>query len=82
MYCNFCINKNRDWVEDGFFGVKCTPCGSAYIASVEHKKVLTEEERNIVYKLIEKHYPGFQILGFGIKNLGKTWHWFEAVKNE
>jgi hypothetical protein len=80
MYCNFCKNKVRDWTEGGFYGTGCTPCGSAYIASVEHKKILTEEEKNKAYELINKHYPSFQVLGFGVKNLGKVWHWFEAVK--
>jgi len=80
MYCNFCKTKARDWTECGFYGTGCTPCGSAYIASVEHKKVLTEEEISKVYGLIQKHYPGFQVLGFGKKNNGRVWHWFEAVK--
>jgi hypothetical protein len=80
MYCNFCKNKSRDWIEDNFYGTGCTPCGSAYITCIEHKKLLTEEEKTKVYELIKKYYPGFEVLGFGTKNLGRVMHWFEAVK--
>jgi hypothetical protein len=80
MYCNLCRNKFRDWEEEGFWGSGCGPCGSAYITCTEHKKVLTKEEYSRAYELIKKHYPGFQVLGLGIKNLGKCWHWVEAVK--
>ena len=82
MYCSFCKSKHRDWTEDNFYGTGCTPCGSAYITCNEHKKILTEEEYSKAYELIKKHYPNFEVLGFGVKNNGKVWHWFEAVKRK
>jgi hypothetical protein len=80
MYCSFCKNKARDWSEDGFYGTGCTPCNTAYVATIDHKKTLSEEEYYKAYNLIEKHYPGFESLGFGKTNNGRLMHWFEAVK--
>ena len=83
MSCSFCNNKNRkDWIEDGFWGITCTPCGSAFITPIEHKRILSKEEFSKIYDLIKKHYPGFQVLGFGVHNDGRHVHFFEAVKKD
>lgn len=67
--CAFCNPKKKDWEEDGFYGFQCTACtdgGSAFIVLSDHRKTISEEERETMNKLIEKHYPHLKPKGLSV----------------
>lgn len=69
MDCRFCApdktNKSY-WEEDGFYGYQCFECtkgNTAIIALVEHKEIITENEKKILNKLMQKYYPDMSPIG-------------------
>ena len=61
--CRLCKPVNKNWEEDGFYGYQCFECTSgktAFIIAKNHKGTLTNEEREIYLKLVEKHYPDLE----------------------
>ena len=61
--CLFCKPKKKDWEENGFFGYRCTACQgpTAFVVSDEHRGKLNQEEKEILTRLCEKHYPDLKL---------------------
>ncbi len=79
-YCNLCKKDHKKkWEEQGFWGSECTVCGNVMISTTEHKSKLTEQELNLVKRLISKYYPTGRPKNIGLKNSGKIMHWWELV---
>ena len=79
--CAFCNPKKRDWSEGGYFGYKCGSCSqskTAFIVREDHKGNLNDEEKKIVEKLCEKHYPELRIKWLSDKRKNIT-HWYDFL---
>jgi len=78
--CSFCNPKKKDWSDSGFYGYRCGNCNqaTAFIVRTEHKGKLTEEEKEIVKKLCEKHYPNLKLKWISEKRKNIL-HWYDFL---
>lgn len=79
--CALCNPKKIDWEENGFYGYSCQTCkvkSSAFIVSSDHKSELNDVEKEIVRKLINKHYPGLKPKGLN-DNRKSHFHWYDFL---
>lgn len=79
--CSFCNPKKKDWEESGFFGYRCPECqgNTAFIVSLHHEGILTEDKKKLISELAQKYYPDLQITWLSEKRKNMA-HLYDFLK--
>lgn len=78
--CSFCNPKKTDWKESEFYGYRCGDCNqaTAFVVRVDHKGQLNDDEKVVVKKLCEKHYPNLKLKWISEKRKTIS-HWYDFL---
>ncbi len=72
--CDLCTASNKEWEEEGFYGLICNGCNVPMIVLVEHKNTLAKDEKKVVERLRQKYYPDSKYRGWGMRTIPQHWH--------
>ena len=81
--CRFCNPDKFDWEENGFYGYSCPGCSnnkSAFIIRKDHGDI-TPDEKIIIGKLIEDHYPHLKSSGQAERRK-VHYHWYDFLNQK
>ena len=79
--CRFCNPEKVDWSENGFYGIGCPGCSegkTAFIIKEDHGDI-TEDQKQLISKLIKEHYPNMKSTGQAERRKSH-YHWYDFLK--